>query len=100
MARWHRGAHGGTYGGNPIGCAAALATIDVILDEQLVDNARRARGRQLIDGLRELQSRHAGIGDVRGLGLMVARRAHRPRRHARRGSHRGDHDALPRARAT
>ena len=37
MAQWHRGAHGGTYGANPMGCAAALATIDVIHVEQLVD---------------------------------------------------------------
>ena len=77
MARWSRGAHGGTYGANPIGCAAALATIDVILDEQLVARSR-ARGQQLIEGLRALQSRHAGVGDVRGLGLMVAAELTRP----------------------
>jgi len=71
MARWNRGAHGGTYGANPMGCAAALATIDVILEEQLVIRSA-ARGHQLIDGLGTLQSKHAGIGDVRGLGLMVA----------------------------
>jgi 4-aminobutyrate aminotransferase len=71
MAHWNRGAHGGTYGANPIGCAAALATIDVILDEMLVVRSA-ARGLQLIEGLRALQSRHAGVGDVRGLGLMVA----------------------------
>ena len=52
---------------NPIGCAAALATIDVILDEQLVDDVGGG-GRQLIEALRELQPRHAGVGDVRGLG--------------------------------
>ena len=71
MARWNRGAHGGTYGANPMGCAAALATIDVILDEQLVTRAA-ARGRQLHDGLQSLQAKHPGIGDVRALGLMVA----------------------------
>ena len=71
MAHWSRGAHGGTYGANPIGCAAALATIDVILDEVLIVRST-ARGVQLIEGLRALQSRHAGVGDVRGLGLMVA----------------------------
>ena len=71
MARWSRGAHGGTYGANPMGCAAALATIDVILEEQLVTRSA-ARGRRLFEGLRALQSRHAGVGDVRGLGLMVA----------------------------
>jgi len=71
MARWNRGAHGGTYGANPIGCAAALATIDVILDERLVARSA-ARGLQLIEGLQALQARHPGVGDVRGLGLMVA----------------------------
>jgi 4-aminobutyrate aminotransferase-like enzyme len=70
MSRWPQGAHGGTYGGNPIGCAAALATIEVIEEEHLVDNARD-RGAQLTAALRELQKGDAGIGDVRGLGLMV-----------------------------
>ena len=71
MARWGRGAHGGTYGANPMGCAAALATIDVIVDEQLVARAE-SRGRQLFDGLQALQAEHPGVGDVRALGLMVA----------------------------
>jgi len=71
MATWPRGAHGGTYGANPMGCAAALATIDVIHVEQLVARAA-ARGRQLMQGLYALQKQHAGVGDVRGLGLMVA----------------------------
>ena len=65
------GSHGGTYGGNAIGCAAALATLEVIRDEQLVENAAE-RGRQLLAACRGLQERHAVIGDVRGLGLMVA----------------------------
>jgi 4-aminobutyrate aminotransferase len=71
MARWPTGAHGGTYGGNVLGCAAALATIDVIRDEGLVDNAA-ARGAQLLDGLLKVQADHPAVGDVRGLGLMVA----------------------------
>ncbi len=71
MARWNRGAHGGTYGANPVGCAAALATIDVILEEQLVIRSA-ARGRRLTEGLHSIQARHPGVGDVRGLGLMVA----------------------------
>ena len=70
MNRWPQGAHGGTYGGNPIGCAAALATIDVIEDEHLADNARD-RGRQLVEALAKLQADDSGIGDVRGVGLMV-----------------------------
>jgi 4-aminobutyrate aminotransferase len=71
MAHWKPGIHGGTYGGNVVSCAAANATLDVIEDEGLVDNARE-RGSQFLAGLRTLQARHPAIGDVRGLGLMVA----------------------------
>ncbi len=71
MAAWQPGTHGGTYGGNIVSCAAALATLDVIEDEDLIANAR-ARGAQLAGGLRELQADHPAIGDVRGLGCMVA----------------------------
>ncbi len=67
---WAPGVHGGTYGGNVVACAAALATLDVIEDEGLVANAA-ARGRQLLDGLRELRPAHPSLGDVRGLGCMV-----------------------------
>ena len=71
MARWRPGTHGGTYGGgNALATAAAAATVDVIREEGLVENARE-RGAQLLDGLRELQAEHPAIGDVRGLGLMV-----------------------------
>jgi 4-aminobutyrate aminotransferase len=70
MARWPAGAHGGTYGGNPMGCAAGLATLDVIRDEGLVANAAE-RGAQLLAGLAGLQGSHAALGDARGLGLMV-----------------------------
>ena len=65
------GSHGGTYGGNVVACAAALATLDVIEEEGLVANARE-RGRQLLDGLRRVTAGRASVGDVRGLGLMVA----------------------------
>ncbi|MCY0999753.1 acetyl ornithine aminotransferase family protein [Myxococcus sp. MISCRS1] len=65
---WPRGSHGSTYGGNPVCCAAALATLDVV--EGLLDSVR-ATGALLQRGLRELQSRHPVIGDVRGVGLMV-----------------------------
>ncbi len=65
------GSHGGTYGGNVVACAAALATLDVIEDESLVENAR-VRGRQLLDGLRSISAGRSAVGDVRGLGLMVA----------------------------
>ncbi len=70
MRRWVTGSHGGTYGGNPVAAAAAVATIGVIRDEGLVQNAR-ARGAQLTAGLRELQAEFPVIGDVRGPGLMV-----------------------------
>lgn len=71
MNRLQPGTHGGTYGGNVVACAAALATLDVIEQEGLVSNAR-ARGDQFLAGLQALQARHPAIGDVRGLGLMVA----------------------------
>jgi 4-aminobutyrate aminotransferase len=71
MARWRPGAHGGTFGGNVIACAAANATLDVIEDEGLVANARD-RGAQLLGGLRRLAPAYPAIGDVRGLGCMVA----------------------------
>jgi 4-aminobutyrate aminotransferase len=71
MAKFPVSSHGGTYGGNVVSCAAALATLDVIEDEGLVRNASE-RGRQLLDGLRGLAATHPSIGDVRGLGLMVA----------------------------
>lgn len=70
MSKWTPGSHGGTYGGNAMGCAAAAATLAVIQAEGLVANAAE-RGRQLLDGLAELQSRFPVLGDVRGLGLMV-----------------------------
>jgi 4-aminobutyrate aminotransferase len=71
MARWPTGSHGGTYGGNAIGCAAALATIEVLTEPGFLDNVQ-ARGRQLVDGLVELQAQDDGIVHVRGRGLMVA----------------------------
>ena len=71
LAAFQPGSHGGTYGGNVVACAAALATLDVIEEEGLVANARE-RGDQFLSGLRSLAARHPSIGDVRGLGLMLA----------------------------
>ncbi len=71
MERFAPGTHGGTYGGNVVSCAAALATLDVIESEGLVANARE-RGAQFLAGLRVLAATHPSIGDVRGLGLMLA----------------------------
>jgi 4-aminobutyrate aminotransferase len=71
MADWQPGTHGGTYGGgSAISSAAALATVQVLQEENLVINAAE-RGEQLRTRLRELQTRFPTIGDVRGLGLMV-----------------------------
>ncbi len=70
MSRWPTGSHGGTYGGNPIGCAAALATIDVLTAPGFLDDVV-ARGEQLRAGLSEIARRHPGVGEIRGPGLMV-----------------------------
>ncbi|RZQ60783.1 aspartate aminotransferase family protein [Amycolatopsis suaedae] len=70
MAKAWPGSQGGTYGGNAVSCAAAVATLDVIREENLVANAAE-RGRQLIDGVRLVADKTPGIGDVRGLGLLV-----------------------------
>ncbi len=66
---WPEGAHGNTYGGNPLACSAALATLDLV-QEQLLDNAQRM-GKYAMDALEEIQSRHPTIGQVRGKGLMI-----------------------------
>ena len=65
------GTHGSTYGGNPLGIAAAHAVLDVIADEGLMQSARRV-GAELLTGLRDLAGRHQVIGDVRGAGLYAA----------------------------
>jgi 4-aminobutyrate aminotransferase len=70
MESWGVGAHGSTYGGNPVACAAALATIE-LLEGGLVENAA-ARGEQAMAALRQIQARFpASVLDVRGLGLMI-----------------------------
>lgn len=68
VSTWEPGAHGSTFGGNPVCCAAALATLEVV-QRDLVSNAR-VRGEQLSQGLKAIAARHACIGDVRGIGLM------------------------------
>ncbi|MGH9750659.1 MAG: acetyl ornithine aminotransferase family protein [Candidatus Polarisedimenticolia bacterium] len=69
VMKWNDGGHGSTFGGNPVSCAAALATLR-LLKEGLIENAGR-QGARLMEGLRRIETRHAAIGDVRGLGLMV-----------------------------
>jgi 4-aminobutyrate aminotransferase len=66
---WPKGAHGNTFGGNPLACAAALATIDLIEKEYLQNAAQM--GEYTMDALQEIMMRHPTIGDVRGLGLMI-----------------------------
>lgn len=67
----HPGGLGGTYGGNPVACAAALAAIEVYAEEGLVERARWIED-VVGSALREAQARHAGVGDVRGRGAMMA----------------------------
>ena len=71
------GSHGSTFGGNPLCTAAALATLSVILDEDLVENAA-TQGAYLIEQLTELKSTHACITEVRGNGLMIGIQLDRP----------------------
>jgi 4-aminobutyrate aminotransferase len=71
MERWTPGSHGGTFGGNAVACAAAVATIEAMRSERMVENAV-AMGEVLMGGLRLLQRDRREIGDVRGRGLMVA----------------------------
>jgi len=78
-AKWTKGSHGGTYGGNAIGCAAALATIEIMSDPAFLENVRD-RGEQLSAGLRDLQQHDDGIAQVRALGLMIGTEFHDPAR--------------------
>jgi 4-aminobutyrate aminotransferase len=66
---WAAGTHGNTYGGNPLSCAASLATIDLI-ENGFMQNAAEV-GAYAMDALEEIKSRHPSIGDVRGKGLMI-----------------------------
>jgi len=71
MGKWGAASHGTTYGGNPIACAAALATLDVIREEGLLENAR-VQGDYILNVLGELQTEVPTVGDVRGIGMMTA----------------------------
>lgn len=66
---WPAGAHGNTFGGNPVSCAAALATIDLVESELMANAAEQ--GEYLLDALAEIQARHPSMGEVRGKGLMI-----------------------------
>lgn len=80
MKKWAAGSHGGTYGGNPVAAAAAVATIQAMKADKMLENARQ-RGAQLMTGLRHLQEAYPVMGDVRGLGLMVASEFRDPATH-------------------
>ena len=69
LMRWEAGAHGSTFGGNPVACAAALASMDLI-ERELAENAAKV-GYELMQGLRSLAERQPIITEVRGLGLMI-----------------------------
>jgi 4-aminobutyrate aminotransferase len=86
MDRWPTGSHGGTYGGNPIGCAAALATLGVLTQPGFLDGVN-ARANQLTTGLEKLAAGNPGVFDVRGLGLMIATEFADPARLARVQQH-------------
>ena len=66
---WPRGSHGSTFGGNPVSCAAALATLELV-EDGLAANAAKM-GARLLKGLKALQAKHPIIGDVRGVGLFI-----------------------------
>ncbi|MEW6059250.1 MAG: aminotransferase class III-fold pyridoxal phosphate-dependent enzyme [Actinomycetota bacterium] len=69
LMTWEAGSHGSTYGGNPLACAAALATIG-LLEDGLIQNAATV-GAELLEGLRGIQERHETVREVRGIGLMI-----------------------------
>ena len=69
ISTWESGSHGSTFGGNPVCCAAALATLDLV-ESELMANAV-SMGERLMAGLRKLEEKHACIGEVRGVGLMI-----------------------------
>lgn len=70
MRKWKPGAHSTTFGGNPVACAAGVATLDVIREENLLDNCRQM-GQRLKAGVEQLKNKYPVIGDVRGVGLLV-----------------------------
>ena len=70
LMSWDLGSHGSTYGGSPVSCAAALATLDVIQEEALMDNASKV-GNIFLEGLRDIAERHPIISEVRGRALWI-----------------------------
>jgi 4-aminobutyrate aminotransferase len=75
MKHWEPGSHGSTFGGNPVSCAAGLATLELLGDANgkggMIENATKL-GEYMRDALEEMMPRHPSIGEVRGLGMMIA----------------------------
>jgi 4-aminobutyrate aminotransferase len=69
VMKWGPGAHGSTFGGNPVSCAAALVTLDLV-EREFMANAR-VQGERLLAGVLRLADKHRAIGEVRGRGLMI-----------------------------
>ena len=88
LMAWPPGAHASTFGGNPVSCAAAIATI-ALLKDRLVANAADVGG-HMMGGLRELAARHPLIGEVRGRGLMIGVELVRDRQTKERATHERD----------
>src|SRR5512134_3869825 len=99
MLKLDLGSIGGTYGGNAVACAAGVATIRAIRDENMLENATE-RGIQLMTGLRKFQEEYPQIGDVRGKGLMVGAefivdgRAHKAKQLVKNVIHSGEEKGL------
>jgi len=70
MSKWSPGAHGTTFGGNPVSCAAAIATIETIREEKLLERAQKI-SEMVYDRLNNMKRKYKMIGDVRGLGYMI-----------------------------
>lgn len=71
MAKWNKGTHGTTFGGNPVCAAAGLAVLDVLEEEGLIKNSE-VMGAYLQAQLKDMQKRHPVLADIRGIGLMTA----------------------------
>jgi 4-aminobutyrate aminotransferase len=69
-SKWQPGRHGSTFGGNPVSCAAALATIDVLYAEKLPERAAKV-GAQILERLKKFTAGKKQVGEVRGLGMMI-----------------------------
>jgi 4-aminobutyrate aminotransferase len=88
---WPRGSHGSTFGGNPVACAAALATLEIV--EGMLPHVRTV-GKKLQDGVIALQRAHPVIGDIRGLGLMIGAEFVTPAGREPAGAYVGDLEQL------